>query len=234
MIDEKQPTHNTLLDTFLEGGLEKDAITTIYGPAGSGKTNMAMITAMNIARTGKKVIYIDTEGGFSISRLKQIYPDYEDYIERIIFIKPTTFDEQRKAIEQLIHLNPDHAGVIILDTIGMLYRLERKGNDDATDFNKELGTQIRTLTEIARKKQIPILITNQVYTNFNDNKIHMIGGDPLIYASKCLIELEALKNQYRRALLQKHRSIKEGKTLTYAIINEGIQEVEEKKSFKIF
>ena len=61
---EKLPTGSRILDNMLHGGYEKDIITTIYGPAGSGKTNLCLLCAMNTAREGKKVIYIDTENNF--------------------------------------------------------------------------------------------------------------------------------------------------------------------------
>ena len=57
---EKISTGAVFLDKLLEGGYEKDIITTIYGPAGSGKTNLCILCAINTARLGKKVVYIDT------------------------------------------------------------------------------------------------------------------------------------------------------------------------------
>jgi hypothetical protein len=43
------------------------------------------------------------------------------------------------------------------------------------------------MTEIARKKKIPVLISNQVYADFEDkDKVNLVGGDLLKYGSKCL------------------------------------------------
>ncbi|WP_256443537.1 hypothetical protein [Candidatus Nanopusillus massiliensis] len=60
------------IDKLLDGGIETDIITSFYGPSASGKTNIAIRNSYNVSRLGKKVIYIDTEGGFSLERLKQI------------------------------------------------------------------------------------------------------------------------------------------------------------------
>ena len=57
---DKIPTGSRILDQMLDGGYEKDIITTIYGPAGSGKTNLCILCAINMARSRKKGIYIDT------------------------------------------------------------------------------------------------------------------------------------------------------------------------------
>src|SRR3990170_8202180 len=89
------------MDDFLEGGYDKDTITTIYGPAGSGKTNLVLLCAAQVAGSGKKVIFVDTEGGFSIDRLSQITPESEKVIENTIFLKPTTFNEQMGIFEKL-------------------------------------------------------------------------------------------------------------------------------------
>ncbi|MEK6901759.1 MAG: ATPase domain-containing protein, partial [Nanoarchaeota archaeon] len=81
------------MDTFLEGGYDNDIITTIYGPSGSGKTNLCLLAAVHIAAQGKKVIFIDTEGGIAVERIKQICPLYEEVLERMIFLQPVNFEE---------------------------------------------------------------------------------------------------------------------------------------------
>src|SRR3989338_2508843 len=120
---EREST-GTVLDKLLAGGLEPDCITTIYGPAGAGKTNLALLSAVTIALTGAKVIYVDTEGGFSVERLKQLTAEHEQVMERILFLKPTTFQEQVSALGKLKSLASKSIGVIVVDTISMLYRLE--------------------------------------------------------------------------------------------------------------
>jgi len=85
MIAKRVSAGVKLLDDLLEGGYETDAITTIYGPAGAGKTNLALLASVGIAKQGKKVIFIDTEGGFSVSRLKQILPEYKKLLDKFVF-----------------------------------------------------------------------------------------------------------------------------------------------------
>jgi len=224
METERISTGSQILDSFLEGGYEKDAITTIYGPSGSGKTNLVVMAAVTAAKSGKKVIYIDTEGGFSIERLKQITTEHKNVLQNILFLQPTTFEEQKKDFEKLKNLVNDKIGLIIVDTIAMLYRLTRV--DNIQEINRELGIQIGYLTEIARKKKIPILVTNQVYTSFESrDKINMVGGDLLKYGSKCLIELQAGHTGKRRAILRKHRSIAGEKETWFRIQNKGITNI---------
>ncbi len=188
---------------------------------------------------GKKIIYVDCEGGFSLDRLKQITShinlDYKKMLDNIIFLRPTSFEEQKKSFEKLKELVNDRIGLIVVDTIAMLYRLELGKNEDIQDVNRELGRQISYLTEIARKKGIPVLITNQVYTDFDDrDKVNIVGGDILKYGSKCLIELQITPNGNRRAIIKKHRSIQDEKEITFKIVEGGIIGAKESRGFKLF
>ena len=60
------------LNKWLHGGYEDDVVTVIYGEAASGKTNFCLMAAVSQAKKGNKVIYVDTEGGFSVERVKQL------------------------------------------------------------------------------------------------------------------------------------------------------------------
>ena len=209
------------LDYFIGGGYEAEVLTTIFGPAGSGKTNLCLLAMANFS-SKKKIVYIDTEGSFSLERFKQITPDYKDFMSRIIFFKPTNFEEQKKIFLDLKKVIDD-VGLIVFDSVAMLYRLEIGRNNDVYNVNKDLSVQLSYLSEIARKKKIPVLITNQAYADFeNKNKVKMVGGDILKYSSKCLIELQNGEG-FKRVILRKHRSLPDGKELFFKIINIGIE-----------
>ena len=224
MATEKQSTGSGVLDNLLNGGFEKDVVTTIYGPAGSGKTNICLIAAVRTAESGKRVIYIDTEGGFSIERVKQLTDDHKGVLDNIIILKPTNFEEQRDVFSKLNKIITADVGLIVIDTISMLYRLELGKSEDVYLINRELGQQLAFMTEITRKKCIPVVITNQVYANFEErDKVNMVGGDILKYGSKCLIELSRTES-IRTASLRKHRSIAEGKEIRFKITDKSLVE----------
>ena len=228
------------LNKFLFGGYETDIISTIYGPGGSGKSNLCMIVTTSHAKKGRKVIFVDTEGGFSVERFKQIHQGEKEEIEsslkNILLLKPTSFKEQEKSFEKLLeHLKKEEVSLIIIDSIAMLYRLElgdaieSKNSERISEVNRKLANQLRTLNEISRKQNIPVIVTNQVYSQFNKNseegqsnrKVSMVGGDLLKYWSKCLIELENFKGR-RKITLKKHRSLPI-KSFTFEIFNSGIR-----------
>jgi len=229
------PTGSKILDRMLEGGYESDVITTIYGPAGSGKTVLAMLCSTYMARKGKKIIYIDTENSFSVERLKQIAPDYKRILDNMAFLKPVNFEEQKSSFEKLKDIVNDKIGLIVVDSIAMLYRIELGNSEDVYDVNRSLSKQILYLSEISRNKNIPVLLTNQVYSDFEEKgKVNIVGGDILKYGSKCLIELQITPQNNRRAILKKHRSIAQEKSIYFKIIQEGVIGTREEKGFKLF
>ncbi|MEM3405397.1 MAG: DNA repair and recombination protein RadB [Candidatus Pacearchaeota archaeon] len=224
------------LNKWLYGGYEKGVITTIYGEAGTGKTNFCILAAVSQAKKGYKVIYIDTEGGFSIERVKQLVPDnYEEVLKNILLLHVLDFKEQSKIINRLEkEINQNKISLIIIDGMTMLYRLDlaeaKQNSNNVQEINAELAKQMKILAEIARTKNIAIIITNQVYHDFiseedfkkgKKSEIKMVGGDILKYWSKCLIELSNV-NGKRIAKLIKHRNLKERK-LNFIITDSGIK-----------
>jgi len=222
MLKYKIPTGHKLMDNFLKGGYEKGIITTIYGPSGSGKTNLCLLPIIWAAGHGQKTIYIDTEGSFSVERLRQITKHYKKVLENVIFFRPTNFDEQKNIFARLKKMATKKIGLIVVDTISMLYRLELGKSQDVYEVNSSLGQQISLLIEIARKNRIPVLIANQVYADFKQkDKVNMVGGDLLKNGSKCLIELRIMEKGGRECVLKKHRSLPE-KKIKFKIIEKGI------------
>ncbi|MDD9953505.1 MAG: DNA repair and recombination protein RadB [Candidatus Woesearchaeota archaeon] len=227
-MDLKIPSGSAVMDWLLDGGYEKDALTCIYGPPGSGKTTLALLCIVNsVLASKKKVVYIDTEGNFSLARFQQLCPEYKKALDNIIFIKPVDFAEQAKAFKKLRSIvDARKIGLIVFDSAAMLYRLELGKSRDVYSVNREFGLQLSYLTEIARKQHIPVIVTNQVYADFDEEgAVKIVGGDILRYASKCLIELRKLAGGNRMAFLRKHRSLPD-REVRFSIVEEGVVELD--------
>ena len=91
------------IDDLLGGGFESGTITQLYGEAGSGKTNICIQTAVECAKSGKTVIFLDCEG-FSPERFFQIASsrgDIEEIARRIIVFEAHNFEQQEKCIAEI-------------------------------------------------------------------------------------------------------------------------------------
>jgi len=226
------------INKWLEGGYEKDIVTMFYGPAASGKSNFVLLAACHNAKKDKKIIFIDTEGSFSIDRINQICVGMPEFVlNNIVILKPTNFQEQKDSFFKLLReiKNSKNIGLVIVDSMTMLYRLEladaRKiGMEEVRKVNNDMARQMRALYEIARKRGIPVLVTGQVYSEFLSDEdwmagkeagVNVVGGDLMKYYSKCIIELQN-RGGKKKAVIRKHRSLPE-KELNFEIVNEGIR-----------
>lgn len=210
------------MDDLLEGGLEGGAITLLFGEAGSGKTNICLQIASRVALTGKKVVYIDTEG-VSLERLMQISGDnYEEVMKNTLFFEPHSFEEQEKFVEKAVKLAESslEVGVIILDSATIHYRLTR--NDEEKGLRKSLSPQLAKLLGAARSKDIPILLTSQVYTDLEKGTFEPLGGHVLLHNAKAIIRLDKAGTSIRRAIIMKHRHLEEGRKADFKLTKEGV------------
>ncbi len=212
----------TGLDELLDGGFEGGAITLLYGEAGTGKTNICLQVAKNVALTGKKVVFIDTEG-VSLERLKQIAGEsYEEVMRNILFFEAHTFEDQEKFVEKAVKLAESslEVGVIILDSATIHYRLTR--NDEERGVRKSLSPQLAKLLSAARTKDIPIVLTSQVYTDLEKGTFEPLGGHVLLHNAKAIVRLEKVGTGSRRAVIVKHRHLEEGRRTDFKLTKSGV------------
>jgi DNA repair protein RadB len=224
------------LNDFLGGGYERGVVTMVVGPPGSGKTNLSILAACSSAKDGR-VVFIDTEGGFSVDRVMQIVGEkkFDKIISNISILNPMDFSEQEGCFEKINkYLKKGDVDLVVVDSIVMLYRLELgianslKNLDRVCEVNSSISNQMRNLVEIVRKRNIPVIITNQVYGNYLsfedklngvDKDTFVVGGDLFRYWSKCIIELK--KGLGRKMILLKHRSLPV-KEISFEIRDAGI------------
>jgi DNA repair protein RadB len=221
-------------------GLEKKAVTNFYGGPGTGKTNVCLLAALECIRSGGTVVYMDSEGGFSLERLRQMEKNADSILEKIKLIEPKTFEEQGKAIRNLVK---EEADMIIIDSMVALYRIEysdkysspkdsKTNMSQVMEANRELAKQLSILSNIARERDIPVLITAHVFSNWETGEDEVIGGESIKYWSKSMVNLERTsKMSERKAIIKKHRHIAEGGEVKFVIINEGIKP---SSGFKLF
>ena len=215
------PTGCKSIDDLLGGGIEDSSVTMMYGEGGCGKTNICLQLALNVIRTGKKVAFIDTEG-LSYDRIMQIFGS-EDMVKNLLVFQVHSFEEQSDRVDKVERLADanDVLGLVIIDSMTMFYRL----NHDDPKVRNDFIRQTEVLLNIARKKEVPVVISSQVYSNLQTGNIESLGGHAMHHNAKTIIRLDKKGNGIRTAVIMKHRSLPEGRTANYRITATGISDV---------
>ncbi|MEK6986421.1 MAG: DNA repair and recombination protein RadB [Candidatus Thermoplasmatota archaeon] len=210
------------LDVLLDGGLEADAITLVFGEGGSGKTNLALQCAREAVRAGRRVAYVDTEGVSSV-RLAQVFgPDASaDMVDQVLFFTPYTIEEQERLVQNATRV-PD-LGLVVVDSINMHYRLAIDGGAEGeSEAARSLYKQLHHLTGFARQTRVPVLITGQVYGG--EDATQPFARRVMEHLVKALVRFEKRPDGNRRATILKHRSIEEGRSARFRIAAGGLEE----------
>ncbi|MDH7517566.1 MAG: DNA repair and recombination protein RadB [Candidatus Thermoplasmatota archaeon] len=207
------------IDDLLGGGIESSTITEVYGEAGSGKTNLCLQVSREYATCVGKVAYIDTEG-ISLERLRQISEgyDYKKILSNILFFTPHSFEEQEKMIDDALKIKD--VGLIVVDTINMLYRLMLEDDEDGAV--RSLNRQMTTLQLAARKKDLYVVLSAQVYTAENDD-VKPFAGRGIEHIAKTILKFERVGMGKRQVTIIKHRSQPEGKKTVFSITSRGLE-----------
>jgi len=206
------PTGCISLDKLLGGGFPSESISLVYGEAETGKTSLAVQCAVNCARRGDKSLFIDTDGTFSYERLSQIAEyDYKKISPLMIMIRPITFQEQSRVIDQLEKVITNKFGLIIIDTITSLYRVELDGIKETYAANRELNRQLAVLTQIVKTRGVAALIVSQVRSIPFGETIEMrpVATRVLNYWSDIILDMKQTgKTRVIKVFREKHPKIK--------------------------
>jgi DNA repair protein RadB len=215
------------LDALLGGGVERGTITQLYGPPASGKTNVALSAAVEVAADRDRVLYIDTEG-LSVDRFGQLADARggEQLADRIIVSEAYDFDEQHEAVADAGDF-AEQVELIVLDSATGFYRLERTETEEGEAL-RTVARQLTSLLALARRHDLAVVITNQVYTDPESDRARPLGGHTLAHWTGVVLRLERFRGGNRRATLEKHHARETGGSARFEITGEGLSGAEER------
>ncbi|NGM69037.1 DNA repair and recombination protein RadB [Natronolimnobius sp. AArcel1] len=232
MNDEAIPTGCGAVDELLGGGFERGTVTQVYGSPAAGKTNVALSAAVETAASGGTAVYIDTEG-VSVDRFEQLLsarvastddetaPDIETVASRIVIEDALDFDEQAEAVRDAEEF-AERADLIVLDSATGFYRLERTGDGDEGEALRSVARQVTHLLSLARKHDLAVVLTNQVFADPDSDRTRPLGGNTLEHWTGVVVRLERFRGGNRRATLEKHRSKPVGESAKFQITDTGL------------
>ena len=213
------------LDTQINGGFVPGELALIYGESGTGKTALTISSASMLLRSdaAAKVIYIDNDSKFTPQRFIQVAGS-EEKLRRLIYSRPTTFEEQADVINQLPEqLVPGDLACI--DSITGLYRVETGDSQKTFSENKELNRQLGFLKETALTCRAAIILTGQVRSILDSiiPAVEPVAQRLLRYWSDRVIKLESTARQgVKQANVEKPQSLRS--VCRFRITEKGLEE----------
>jgi len=211
------------IDDLLGGGFASGILTQIYGSYATGKTTLAAQVGI---LGGGKIAYVDTEGGFSPERIRQMAEarnlDPDEVLSRFLVFTPGNFKEQRRVVSSLKRIVDNSFSLVVIDSITAHYRAEENRSGLLTDLSR----QLQVLLWIARKHSIPVIVINQVHYDSRLERIRPVAEQTLGYRCKDILRLDRLpKSRLRLATLERHRYLPEGRMTYFRITEKGVEDV---------
>jgi DNA repair protein RadA len=197
---ERISTGSKNIDDILCGGVETKAVTEFYGAPNSGKTQlchtMCAIVPQDKSMGGVcgKSIYIDTERTFRAERIAAIVKargfDLRKTLDNIIIKQPANSNEQEQVIDKIDSLLKNNAKterfkLLVVDSAVTHYRAEYIGRAMLPERQQKLYKFMRRLMTIAQAYNVAVVVTNQINTVPDSQRIHPdgpVGGNAVSHA----------------------------------------------------
>ena len=217
------------VDRNIDGGISPESVTLIYGEPETGKSTLAMQCAVNCAMQNHKTLFVDCDNTFSAKRLSQVASGkFEEIAELIILIKPNDFKEQTAVIDRLSEYTAKNFGLVVIDTVNSLYRLRvAESSGKAFGLNRELNRQMALLAQNAKTLKIPVIVTSQVSSVFNEVHVSVepVATRVLKFWADTIIAMKPTQNpQIIKAVMEKPRRKAQEVTCHLKIDETGIRD----------
>jgi DNA repair protein RadB len=227
------PTGCDAVDALLGGGFERGTVTQVYGQPAAGKTNLCLGAAIEAAAAGDTAVYVDTEG-VSVDRFEQVASaraaetaeSVDEIAARVVIEAAHDFEEQAEAVRDVADF-AERASLVVVDSLTGFYRLERVGDSREGDSLRRIADQVTHLLGLARRHDLAVVVTNQVFTDPDGDRVRALGGNTLEHWTGTVLRLDRFRGGKRRATLEKHRSKPAGETARFAITDDGVEGVED-------
>lgn len=193
----KITTGTNCLDTLLDGGLETQALTEVYGEFGCGKTQFAHTMSVMVQRPKDDggleggVLYIDTENTFRPERIVSISQahglDPEKILDNIVVARAYNSAHQTLILEEAGPvIEENNIKLIVADSAVGLFRSEYLGRGTLSNRQQKLNHFVHLLSRIAETYNCAAIATNQVMASpdvFFGDPTRPIGGNVVAHTS---------------------------------------------------
>ncbi len=205
-IEWRYFTGNNVLDKLLIGA---QGPILVYGEAGVGKTNLALHISRIASLSGKRVLYVNTEGWAYKGRISIL-----DGLDNVVFVDINDFWLQTLFILSIIPLIVEDYDLIVIDTINNLFRCQ----EDIEAATRSLSAQMGILYWVSVFKKRKVLVLGQVKAGEEGEEIS--GATYIKFWASVIVRLER-KGSTRILIIEKPENT--GLELEFEITNKGIK-----------
>ncbi len=193
----KITTGTQCLDQLLDGGVETQALTEVYGEFGSGKTQFCHTVCVTVQKPreegglGGGVLYVDSENTFRPERIVSIAKakglDPEKVLDNIIVARAYNSAHQTLILEEAGSIIEKHGiKLLIADSAVGLFRSEYLGRGTLSERQQRLNRFMHLLVRTAETYNCAAIATNQVMASpdvFFGDPTKPIGGNVVAHTS---------------------------------------------------
>jgi RecA/RadA recombinase len=173
------PTLSSSIDRLL-GGFRAGKLVEVYGQSNSGKTQLAMQTAMSVAHGGFHSLFVDTEGSFRPERVEEMAEqrgwDSRQMLNRIVYTRATDSTKQIGVIRRLGESKEtSQCRFVVIDTLTKNFTLDYPGSPNMPRRQGTLGVHLSEIARDAFLNGRAYLLANRVTFSQEKQEVH-IGG----------------------------------------------------------
>ena len=207
------------LDHLLGGGITSSTIVDIFGPGGSGKTQLAMQISLNSLQDGM-VLYQDTTGNFRPERMLQLIKlkDLQPHLlDNMIIARITNTAEQVEYVKKISELRPK---LVVIENITDLFTFEYSRETSLLEKHVRFMEYMHMLSMVSINTKIPVVVTNMVRSS-NDRDIENLDKSISMFTHK-KIKLQKDGQKYKALVFP---SFGKKKEISYEITQAGLAEL---------
>lgn len=184
------------MDGLLDGGFKTGEVVEVFGASNTGKTQLAMQTAITVTASGFSCTFVDTEGQFRPERIASISAgrnaDAQKSLAAIYSIRAETTERQFETIVRL-RTEPGLAGckLVVVDTLTKNFTLEYPGSRMVGRRQTMLGAYLNRLSRDAYQRDRAVIALNRIsaVTAEGSDKEVDIGGETVRHFAQKVLYL---------------------------------------------
>ncbi|NXD41292.1 RA51D protein, partial [Copsychus sechellarum] len=227
------PTGSPSLDQLLDSGLYTGEVTELMGAPGSGKTQVCLGIAASVSLGLKQhVLFLDSTGGFTASRLYQMLQaqteDEEEQailgrlrlsfvlqleaLQRIQVVRVfhvyevlSALQELRDRLSQQVLSSVGPLKMVVLDSVSaVIYPLLGGRQSEGLGLMMQLSRELKTL---AREFSLAVVVTNQVTRDSSTGPLKPALGRSWSFVPSTRVLLESKEGSWEKGTSQRAASL---------------------------